>query len=283
MDPAHLLPRASAGARSRMNVVAVILTYNSPETVCSCVAANVAQTRRPDLVLVVDNAGWPTAEDSLRKAGLRDEVELLRTSDNLGPAGGFAAGIRWAMEHGADAAWVMDDDCLPDAGCLDRLLDRAKEQPEPTVVFPQEIDGRDGSKLNYPAWAAVLIPRQVIEAVGLPREEFFWWMEDTEYLHYRMQQYGKPVIRDEVARVVHQRARRAGSAPAWKLYYETRNSTYMRQYVIRRGKKAWRRRIVRRFGYIIVKSPHRLTDLRAFLTGFSDGYRQRLGKRYPVP
>lgn len=266
-----------------MIVAAVILTYNAPETVRSCVAANIAQSRRPDLILVVDNAGQSVAEDTLRDAELLDEVELLRTSENLGPAGGFAAGIRWAMEYGVDCAWVMDDDCLPDADCLDLLLHRAEREPEPTVIFPQEIDGRDGSTLNYPAWAAVLIPREVVEVVGLPREEFFWWMEDTEYLHFRMRQYSQPVVRDEAARVVHLRARRVGTVPSWKLYYETRNSTYMRHYVIRRGKMAWRGRIVRRFGYIVIKSPHRMIDFRAFFRGLHDGYRQRLGKRYPVP
>lgn len=177
----------------------------------------------------------------------------------------------------------MDDDCVPEPDCLSLLVNRYRSESHLSIVFPQEIDGRDGSTLNYPAWAAVLIPRSVIETVGLPRAEFFWWMEDTEYLFYRMRRFEVEVVRDEDARVIHLRARRVGPTPTWKLYYETLNSTYMRIHVIKKGYRSWRRRILRRLGYIVLRSPRRFADLSAFLRGLFDGFFKRLGVRYPAP
>ena len=43
--------------------------------------------------------------------------------ENTGGAGGFYTGMKWAYEHGADAIWIMDDDTIPQADALQKLLD----------------------------------------------------------------------------------------------------------------------------------------------------------------
>lgn len=267
------------------SVLAIVLTYDAPEAVVDCIQNLTHQQRRPDEILVVDNAGARAAATALAAAGLAQAATVHRTDANLGPAGGYSAGLAWFLDSPHDAAWVMDDDCVPDPDALAALERAAVATDRPTVVFPQEVDGLDGTLLNNPSWSGVWLPRQVVETVGLPRADFFWWMEDTEYFRHRMRAHDVPVIRVSDARTVQSRPRRGGPVPVWKYYYETRNSAYMylRHHPWRpRPLAKWLLRIVRRFGGLLVRSDQRAAAAGAFLQGLLDGARGRLGKRFPV-
>ena len=266
------------------SVAALILTFDAPESVVGCVRASLAQDRPPDEILVLDNAGAKPAERSLDEEGLLlPGVTVLRTEANLGPAGGYATALAWFAQSEHHVAWVMDDDCRPEPEALACLEQRAAQEPEPTVVFPQEIDGADGSILNNPSWSGVWLPREVVETVGLPRADFIWWMEDTEYLRLRMRAHCIPVVRDEAARVTQSRARRGGDPPVWKIYYETRNSAYVRFHIKNRAAMGvWLGRMARRLVVLIVREQMRAAKLGAFAQGLADGIRGRLGKRFPL-
>ena len=266
------------------SVAALILTFDAPESVVECVRVSLAQDRPPEEILVLDNAGATLAERSLDEAGLLlPGVTVLRADANLGPAGGYAAALEWFAGSAHDVAWVMDDDCRPEPDALGYLEARAAQEPKPTVVFPQEIDGADGSTLNNPSWSGVWLPREVVETVGLPRADFVWWMEDTEYLRLRMRAHGIPVVRDAEARVVQSRARRGGDPPVWKVYYETRNSAYVRFHIKNRAAMGvWIGRMARRLGVLLVREQMRAAKLGAFVQGLADGIRGRLGKRFPL-
>lgn len=269
-----------------MSVLAIILTYASPETAKECVRLVLGQERQPDHVLVIDNASPVPVEDVLEEAALDSRrVTVLRTSENLGPAGGYATGLQWFVDSDHDAAWVMDDDCLPDPGALGALEERAGGEGAPTVVFPHEVDGDDGRTLNNPSWCGVWLPRDVVAEVGLPRADFFWWMEDTEYFRLRMRDVGVPVVREHSARVVQGRARRDGKVPVWKVYYETRNSTYVYTRFHWRNSRAMRRwawRVLKRGAGILLREDLRAAKLGAYAQGLIDGLRGHLGKRFPV-
>jgi rhamnopyranosyl-N-acetylglucosaminyl-diphospho-decaprenol beta-1,3/1,4-galactofuranosyltransferase len=129
--------------------------------------------------------------------------------DNTGGAGGFHDGLAWAVERGADLVWLMDDDGLPDPDCLERLLERdgtldfwgpvvVDEDDESRLVFPIRLPGgtrvvhaladaeaaaRDGliTDVVIP-FNGVLLTRDLVERIGLPRAEFFIWGDDVEYL-----------------------------------------------------------------------------------------------------
>jgi GT2 family glycosyltransferase len=76
---------------------------------------------------------------------------------------------------------------------------------------------------NYPGWFGLLIPRTIVETVGLPYEPLFWWTEDTEYLRWRIPRAGYSVRWVADANVNHLEARRMPRRPTWKFYYEARN------------------------------------------------------------
>ena len=101
-----------------MHVAAVVVTYNRLALLQRLVA-RLREVSQLDEIIVVDNASTDGTG-----AWLADQADLVwRTLEtNTGGAGGFHTGLGWAMERGADLAWLMDDDGVPAPDCLERLL-----------------------------------------------------------------------------------------------------------------------------------------------------------------
>ena len=84
--------------------VCVIVTRDRPELLARCLDAVRAQSRVPDLTLVVDNASGPETQ---RLLAAHDGLRVLRLPENRGGAGGFRAGIQHALQCGADWIWLF--------------------------------------------------------------------------------------------------------------------------------------------------------------------------------
>lgn len=190
-------------------VVAVVVTWNRRALLERVVRAVDAQTRPPDELIVVDNASTDGSADLVEGLGLQVPLTVLAMPSNTGGAGGFHAGLEAAMHGGADLVWLMDDDGLPPPDCLETLLahDGQLDFWGPAVVAEQ-----DGSRLCFPIrlpgramvvhaladveraavqglvhgvvipFNGVLVTRELVSRIGLPRQEFFIWGDDVEYL-----------------------------------------------------------------------------------------------------
>jgi GT2 family glycosyltransferase len=267
---------------SEPRVLAIVLTHNAPGALDRCLSAIDGQTRRADEVLVVDNASHPPATPNGRGTPLR----LLRRQTNDGPGGGHRAGLEAFLASGADMAWVMDDDCVPDAGCLAALLAHHAKLRKDRVVLPLWIDGATGAGSFLPAWCGFLLTRDLVRRVGLPRADFVWWAEDTEFLQSRMIDAGLHAAHAPEAVVTHLRVRTGPSKPAWKYYYETRNTIVYRVYI---QSLTWTHlrlltwSLVTLLGGILVREDHKLRKFVAFGRGVLDGATRRMGMRVPLP
>ncbi len=192
-------------------VVAVVVTWNRAALLERILRAIDAGTRRPDVVVVVDNASTDGTPGLLAQLGeeLATPLVVERLARNTGGAGGFHAGIARGQHLDADLLWLMDDDGLPPADCLASLLpyvDRydflspavvAEDRPD-RLCFPIRLPGRaavvhDLADVEAAAvdgvlegvvipFNGVLVTRDLVERIGLPREEFFIWGDDVEYL-----------------------------------------------------------------------------------------------------
>ena len=269
------------------SVEALILTFDAPEALGRCLGAVTACDPAPRSMIVVDNASREPVDELVAAA---PGARVVRLPENTGPAGGYAAGFEAFLAGDADWVWVLDDDCEParDALAL-QLADAAKGAD---LVMATMHDADTGALTNTQGWCAVLISRDVVEKVGVPDRDLFWWTEDTEYLQWRIPRAGFTVARSPEAIVEVTRGRASTEKPAWKYYYEARNQVYYRMTTqgaaterplprhLRLRVRAWR--AWRSVGKLTVRAVvrehrHRLRKLRYIARGTADGLRGRLG------
>ena len=268
-------------------VEAVILTYNARASVQRCLAATVSQSMRPASILVVDNASAEPIDDLVAAyAGAR----VLRLADNIGPAGGYASGLTTFLDSDCDWAWVMDDDCVPAPDALEQLLATASPR---RLTLSAMLNRDTGKREDTQGWCSVLISREIVETVGVPREDLFWWAEDTEYLQWRIPAAGFETERCERAVVEVSRGRADATKPPWKYFYEARNQVWFRLYVQHpegaipelphlrkriRIQRAARAVVTLATRAVVRERAQRPTKLWMVVRGTFDGVRGRLGR-----
>lgn len=192
-------------------VAVVILNWNGWRDTIACVDSLRRQTVQPAWVVVVDNASTDDSERELRSAC--GEAHFIQSGANLGFAGGNNVGARWALEQGADAVWLLNNDATAAPNALEELVRTDEARPDvgaigtriyemqrPEVLqcwgggwinlwagrareFDAEVEERS---LDYISGCSLYLPRRAIERCGLLDEGFFMYFEDAELsLRYR--------------------------------------------------------------------------------------------------
>jgi GT2 family glycosyltransferase len=261
------------------SVVALVLSHNAPLALARCLEAIAAQTVPPGAVIIVDNASEPPVRAEMLEKAVA--VSVVRSDTNLGPAGGWALAFEELLAGSADFAWVLDDDIVPDPECLETLLGEARHDPKAAFCFPRSVQP-DGTVGEWGSWCGFVVSHHIVEQVGVPRAELFWWAEDNEYCHWRIPQAGYPRRLVDGAVVQHDAVRQGTRVPMWKYYYEARNMLYLHLHVMHRV--GWYPRNVTKLvaRALLRERGRRLACLRTILLGLSDGAMGRLGMRFPV-
>lgn len=284
MDPATASrPEADGGIPTPEelgpSVVALVLSHNAPLALARCLDAIAAQSVRPGAVIVVDNASEPAVRSEDLGGPL--PVSVVRSDTNLGPAGGWALAFEELLAGSSDFAWALDDDIVPDPECLETLLGEARHDPKAAFCFPRSMQP-DGTVGEWGSWCGFVVSHHIVEQVGVPRAELFWWAEDNEYCHWRIPQAGYPRRLVDGAVVQHDAVRQGARVPLWKYYYESRNMLYLHLHVMHRV--GWYPRNVSKLiaRALIRERGRRVACLRTIALGLSDGAMGRLGMRFPV-
>lgn len=211
-------------------VAVVIVTYNRADLLSRCLDGLAASRRRPDAVIVVDNASQDHTRTVLEN---RTDLPLrpIHSTENLGGAGGFHLGVQAAYEAGYDRIWLMDDDVVPAPTCLGvlmahpgpalmavredlqgRLCEKAAtvfDLTNPLAVRPKRemVEDRYATRGAMPAevplenvaFEGFMVRRAVIEAVGLPDPGFFIFYDDVDFaVRTRRAGFAVVAVRDAV-------------------------------------------------------------------------------------
>ena len=105
-------------------VNAVIVTFNRKELLERCIQAILNQTYSVKNIVIIDNASTDGTDKLLKELDYLDNEKILyrRLSTNIGGAGGFHEGMKFAHSLRQDWCWIMDDDVIPATDCLEELV-----------------------------------------------------------------------------------------------------------------------------------------------------------------
>ncbi len=240
---------------NQLRIAAVVVTYNRKDLLRECLNALRAQTRPLDEIIVVDNASTDGTGDVI--SAEFSTVRHLPLPENIGGAGGFHEGMKLAYELGHDWIWIMDDDAIPDADALDRLLhhdllkdksvyaittavlnpdrsisliDRRLLHPpmqNPRPVARNLYTEKEYFEIDLATFVGVLVGRHAIAKVGLPLKGFFIYSDDFEY-SLRIRSSGGRIVNVPKSRIVHDSGQARDKGPfnaplSWRSYYMRRN------------------------------------------------------------
>ena len=185
-------------------ILAVIVTYNRLSMLQRCIQHILNQTEECDL-LIVDNYSCDGTEQYVKDI-INNRINYIKTFKNIGGAGGFNLGMRWAVEQNYEFIWLMDDDCFPSINALEELINADKLLNGKYGWLSSVSLWKDGleCKMNRPklkksfyeyihllkngivqaeqaTFVSLFIRRNIIEKYGLVIKEFFIWGDDIEF------------------------------------------------------------------------------------------------------
>jgi GT2 family glycosyltransferase len=214
-------------------VVLLILTWNRRDDVLRCVATLPRLTYPNVTPVVIDNASQDDTIAALRAR--YPELTILAQRRNLGYAGGNNAGIRWALEHGAEYVQLINSDTEVTPGLTSELVRVAETDARIAVVGCRNVLMEDTARLwgaystltygpflvrsdgagaaDGRAWQQIrdvdavigngyLWRRAALEQIGLLDETFFGYHEDVEWC-VRARRSGWRVVYAGSAAIVH--------------------------------------------------------------------------------
>ena len=238
-------------------IAAIVVTYNRKELLLQCLEHLLAQEGAACDVLVVDNASTDGTRQAVEQLG-KNRILYRNTGENLGGAGGFNFGMRWAVEEGYDYLWVMDDDTLPRPDALAQLWAAHERLGGSYGFLSSTVLWTDGKEcrmnrqkirkrffehvellqfgmiqIEQATFVSLFFPANVVVQEGLPIKEFFIWGDDIEYTRRLSVRSNRDCYLVGKSIVVHQMQNNTGSNIATdvpqriaRYHYAFRNESY---------------------------------------------------------
>ncbi|NCC53720.1 MAG: glycosyltransferase family 2 protein [Spartobacteria bacterium] len=250
-------------------VWAVTLGFNNAQDTIECLQS-LRQSDYPNLrLLMVDNASNDNTVE--RVMNELSDVDVVRMSENVGFARGFNTAMTYALEHGADYVFMINNDTIVDPPLIARLVAAGRADPKAGVLTPKiyYYDHKDtvwsaGSRyrkcppviviqkgkhpdrgefdhlrdLEFVTTCALAFPRAFLEEQGLLDANFFFFSEDYD-LSIRARQAGYALRFVPEARMWHKvsKSTKAGSpSPFFWFTYGRSSAIFCRKH---RAFNAW--------------------------------------------
>ena len=229
-------------------ITIVVLNWNLRDDTLACLASLAAAELGGAQILVVDNGSRDGSVEAIRARF--PAVEVLALPENRGYAGGNNAGIRLALERGAEGVLLLNNDTEVAPDFLPPLVFAMESLPGTAVVSssilrhdqPELLDcaysevkfdrrhvvqlvGANAvvgagfaGRLEIPVaiGCSVLIRAEALKTTGLFDEEYFTYHEDVDWC-LRAAKWGYRMLYEPCSRVYH---RRSGSTARRRPAYE---------------------------------------------------------------
>jgi len=245
-----------------MKVVAVVVTYNRLDKLKIALEHYSKQTVSFDTVIVVDNHStdgtpnflreWENTQDTFSK-------KVLTLPDNMGGAGGFAAGQEYAIKIQADWVHLADDDAYPENNIVEKFKMYLNNSTNDISAICGTVHNMDGNidvghrrrinfahstfnihsvgedeykksfEVNMFSYVGTFLNVSKLVDVGICNREMFIYCDDMEH-SYRLSRIGRIVVLPTM-KIYHDNAgileqKNNTIVDSWRTYYLTRNLFY---------------------------------------------------------
>lgn len=219
-------------------VTIVVLNWKRPEETIACLESLRAAELGGAAVLVVDNGSKDGSVERIRERF--PDQRIVALAENRGYAGGNNEGIRIALEAGAEAVLLLNNDTRVAPDFLGPLLDTLTKDPEAGAVSgaimrsdrPEMLDVAFGTvqfrrreavrilgvnalpgegfdrrcQVDVAVGCCLLLTAEALERVGLFDEGYFAYHEDVDWC-LRAREAGFRVYYEPYSRVFHSGSR----------------------------------------------------------------------------
>lgn len=246
---------------SRPSVAAIVLNYNGRDVTLEALSSLEKMTYPNFDLIHVDNGSTDGSSEAV--AERFPEVIQIRIDDNTGAANGMNVGLEHACREGYDYLLVLNNDIEVDPTMLDEMMRVAEENERVACVGPKAyyywardkiwsaggiirfkesvtrergmLEAERGQydedeEVDYINGCALLIPRKVVEEVGLWDPQFHLAVEDADWC-MRMKQRGYRCMYAPRARLWHMVSHTAGGYVPRRTFNTGRsNALFVRRY-----------------------------------------------------
>lgn len=203
-------------------ITVVIVTYNGSKWIEKNFISLLNSTL-PVSIVIVDNA---STDSTLAIVAKFPEITCIKSEENLGFGRANNLGIRFAIEKGAEAIFLLNQDTWVFENTIQNLVEMAKKYPEFGILSPMHLTSNetdlDANFENYYKRqvqqisenlvqvpfvnaAAWLISSSCFKRVGLFEPEFRHYGEDRNFCD-RMRYHGYKVGVCTTSKIVHDRS-----------------------------------------------------------------------------
>jgi GT2 family glycosyltransferase len=231
-------------------VYIIVVNWNGKNHTLTCLQSLGALSYRNYRIVVVDNASSDGSVEVIHATF--PAVTVLEMERNLRFAGGTNAGLRYALEHGAEQLLILNNDTTVGENFLTAmvarvLLDERIGMVAPKIYYyddPERIwfagghlsmwtgtmrhiglrerdSGKydDAREIEYASGCCILTRRAVVETIGLLDESYFMYTEDADWC-MRARRAGYRIMYEPRATIWHKLSVSAGGHLSW---YKMRN------------------------------------------------------------
>ena len=186
-------------------ILTIVVTYNRKELLRESIEALLNQTYKDFDILIVDNNSSDGTYNEVVKN--YENLKYLNTGSNIGGAGGFNLGVKYAIENGYDYAWLMDDDSIATSTALESVVQKSKKLSgnfsfisslvkwtDNNFCWMNRVTFKNDEILNNynmiddrllaiesATFVGCFINLNISRKIGLPIKEFFIYADDVEY------------------------------------------------------------------------------------------------------
>ncbi|HLZ90026.1 MAG TPA: glycosyltransferase family 2 protein [Puia sp.] len=238
--------------KDRPLISIIALNWNTTAITCDFLVSIREQNSYPNIeVIVVDNASNEDPTSAFLQ--VYPEAKVVRNPRNLGFSAGNNAGIRKAA---GDYLFIVNNDTEFTPGLLEGLLEVYREHPDAGIVCPKFhyffdkgtieyagyyrvniFTGRNSmigcrekdhgqydemKETHYAHGGAMMVPRRVIDEVGVMPEEFFLYYEEFDWSE-QIKRHGFKVYYQPKSLIYHKESMTTGKSSPLKTFYLTRN------------------------------------------------------------